>query len=77
MLALGIYTVALVATGLTGAYLFGNSIKTDLLANIGSKASGLSIFIRNLYALILLFHLPYIFFAVKEFVLVLYDEIKS
>ena len=77
LLGLSIYTVAIVATGFTGVLLFGASTKSDLLLNMGEKAGGLSIFIRVIYCLILLFHLPYIFFALKEFILVMYEEIAS
>mmetsp|Transcript_32814 Transcript_32814/g.43257 ORF Transcript_32814/g.43257 Transcript_32814/m.43257 type:complete len:138 (+) Transcript_32814:829-1242(+) len=72
-----IYTVAMISTGITGVLLFGASVKTDLLLNIGEKAGGLSIFIRIIYCFILMFHLPYIFFALKEYVLVMYEEIAS
>ena len=77
MWSLVIYTVALISTGIISVLLFGKTIKTDLLANIGAKASGLSIFIRIIYCFILLFHLPYIFFALKEYVLVLYEELSA
>ena len=77
MWSLVIYTVALISTGIISVLLFGKTIKTDLLANIGAKASGLSIFIRIIYCFILLFHLPYIFFALKEYVLVLYEELST
>ena len=77
MISQFIYSGALITTGITGVLLFGSSIKSDLLANIGSRSSGLSIFVRNLYAVLLMFHLPYIFFALKEYVLVMYDEVTS
>ena len=65
----------MISTGVTGVLLFGATVKTDLLLNIGEKAGGLSIFIRIIYCFILVFHLPYIFFALKEYVLVMYQEI--
>ena len=77
LLALSISTIAYVVTGLTGALLFGSTITPDLLTNIGSKSTGLSIFVRTIYVLLLLFHLPYIFFTVKEYTLVMYDELMS
>lgn len=77
MLSLAIYTTALISTGVIALLIFGSTIKTDLLSNVGAKASGLSIFIRIIYCLILLFHLPYIFFALKEYVLVLYEELSD
>ena len=72
-----IYTTAMIVTGITGVLLFGAEVKSDLLLNIGEKAGGLSIFIRIIYCIILVFHLPYIFFALKEYVLVMYEEISS
>jgi len=75
MWSLIIYTTAMISTGIIAVLLFGKTVKTDLLENIGARSSGLSIFIRIIYCLILLFHLPYIFFALKEYVLVLYEEL--
>jgi len=76
-MSLIIYTVVLAATGIAGVFLFGSTIKSDLLNNLGTRTSGLSIFIRVIYFLVLLFHLPYVFFALKEYVLVMYEEIES
>ena len=77
LLSLSIYTTVLVVTGLTGALLFGSTITPDLLTNLGSESTRLSIFVRTIYVLLLLFHLPYIFFTVKEYALVMYDELMS
>ena len=70
-----IYTVALISTGIVSVLLFGKELKPDLLDNVATRKSGVSIFLRCVYCLILLFHLPYIFFTVKEYTLVMYDEI--
>ena len=72
-----IYTVALLSTGTISVFLFGKDIKPDLLDNLADRPSGVSVFLRTVYCFILLFHLPYIFFTVKEYVLVMYDEILS
>ena len=36
-----------------------------------------SIFIRLSYSFLMLLHIPYFFFSVKEYVLVLYDEVMN
>ena len=69
-----IYTTALVSVGIIAVLLFGKDIKPDVLENLATRNSGVSIFLRAVFMFILLFHLPYYFFAVKEYALVLYDE---
>ena len=69
-----IYTIALISTGIVCVLLFGRDLKPDLLDNVATRKSGLSIVLRIIYCLVLLFHLPYIFFTVKEYTLVMYDE---
>ena len=72
-----IYSICLIATGVAACFLFGKNLKSDVLENIGGHRGGLSVFIRVIYVFILLFHLPYVFFALKEYVLVMYDEVLS
>lgn len=60
-----------------GLLLFGSAIKADLLQNIATKDGAISIFLRSTYCMVLLFHIPYFFFAVKEYALVIYDEIAN
>ena len=54
--------------------LFGSEISNDLLTNISSRQGTVSVLIRSSYCFLLLFHLPYFFFSVKEYVLVMIDE---
>ena len=72
-----IYTTALVSTGIICVLHYGSNLKPDLLINVATKANGVSVFLRTVYCFILLFHLPYIFFAIKEYTLVMYDELVS
>ena len=76
-IALTIYSVALILTGIVAVFLFGKALKPDLLDNLATKSSGVSVFLRTVYCFILLFHLPYIFFTLKEYTLVMYDEIMN
>jgi len=75
--ALIIYSMAVIVTGLVGAMMYGSSIDADLLINLGSSKSGLSIFLRVLYSIILFCHLPFFFFVMKEYVLVIYEELAG
>ena len=74
LLSLLMYTFALISTGVISVLLFGKSLKADLLDNVAVRTGVVSIFIRTVYCFILVFHLPYIFFSVKEYSLVMYDE---
>ena len=75
--SISIYTTALVSVGIIAVLLFGKDVKPDILDNLASRKSGVSIFLRALYMFILLFHLPYYFFAVKEYALVIFDELMN
>ena len=55
--------------------MFGELIESDLLINISHRPGSVSIFLRIAYSLILLLHLPYYFFTVKEYILVMVDEV--
>ena len=57
--------------------MFGSDLKSDFLVNMASRDGSISIFIRASYIVILNVHIPYFFFTVKEYILVLIDEIKS
>ena len=72
-----IYTIAIITTGIISVLLFGKSLRPDLLDNLASRKSGVSIFLRTVYCIILVFHLPYIFFTLKEYALVTYDELAN
>ena len=57
--------------------MFGELIESDLLINISQRPGSVSIFLRISYSLILLLHLPYYFFTVKEYILVMIDEVLN
>ncbi len=76
-LTLAIYCGALVLTGISASLIFGKELKADLLINIATQPGALSIIIRGIYTGILLLHLPYIFFSLKEYTLVMYEEMSS
>ena len=69
--------VAFVVTGVAGLLIFGRSTSPDILENIATRPGQISLAIRVLYILVLLFHIPYILFATKENVLVVYDELAN
>merc|ERR1712060_31247 len=77
IIAIVIYTTALLCAGFAGMYMFGDQLRPDLLANISTRDGFLSVLIRIVYCVVLLFHLPYIFFTVKEYALVIFDEVQN
>lgn len=64
--ATAIYTIAYLTLGIIGAVMFGESVQADLLINLGLKDGSLSKIILGSYSVILVFHIPYIFFMAKE-----------
>ena len=72
-----IYTMAYLATAAAGVLLFGTKIQPDILINIAKITGKVSIFIRLSYSFLMLLHIPYFFFSIKEYVLVLFDEVMN
>ena len=72
-----IYTTALVSTAIIAVLLFGNKLEPDLLENLVMRSGKVSVFMRIAYSFILLLHLQYYFFAIKEYCLVTYDELVN
>ena len=77
MIDMGIVTTCYIAVGTISLLLFGSEIKPDVLLNVSSRPGRASIFIRLAYTFLLTCHLPYFFFSVKEYVLVIIDELKN
>ena len=72
-----ICTFAYIAVGTFGTLMFGDDLKSDFLINMAKRDGAVSIFIRVSYIIILNVHIPYFFFTVKEYILVLIDEINN
>ena len=68
------YAVAFVLVAIIGVLLFGEEISPDLISNISMRAGKVSVMLRIAYCLILLLHIPYYFFTIKEYTLVIFDE---
>ena len=72
-----IYTMAFIATGISAVLLFGSDVKADFLQNLGTRSGNISIFIRVTYCFCLLFHIPYFSLTIKEYILVIFDEVVN
>lgn len=77
LISVGILNTAYLATAVCGVLLFGSATSPDLLENIATKTGSISLVIRLTYIVVLLFHIPYVFFATKEYTLVMYDEVLN
>ena len=77
IISTSIYTAAFIIVGICGCLMFGDKVLSGFLINIGSRDGTISIFIRATYCVVLLFHIPYFFCTIKEYALVVYDEIAS
>jgi len=58
-------------------FLFGSSVDHSFLKSLAELEGPISAICRVSFVLILLSHIPYFFFAMKEFLLVIYDEAKN
>ena len=74
---MSIVTICYISVGTIAVLMFGSEITSDLLVNVSNRPGRVSIFIRIAYTFLLLCHLPYYFFSVKEYVLVMIDEISN
>ena len=70
--------IAYIPVSFVGIYLFGDTIDKDLFNNIGSaQANLLSYLMRLAFLIVIAAHIPFIFFASKENVLVIIDELNN
>ena len=74
-IATSIYVLSFSICAVVGVLLFGRSVHTDILSSIAQRSGKVSVFMRISYSCMLLMQIPYYFFASKEYVLVLFDEI--
>lgn len=56
-------------------YLFGSKIETSFLKNLGNEITWENASIRIAFIIMLICHIPYIFFACRESLLVIVDEL--
>jgi hypothetical protein len=66
-----------ITLSILGIYMFGSSISPDLMDSIGDKEDNWSSIVLSVAFLILIVcHIPFVFFYGKETFLMLIDEIK-
>ena len=75
-LAIIISMAIYISLSILGIYTFGSTIKHDLLDNVGENGySWEAIIISVTFLFVILFHIPFIFFAGKEAFLIVIDEL--
>jgi len=68
-------TILYIAMGMMGSFLFGYKVQVDVFQNINESGHVfLDIILESTFIVILAMHVPYIFYAVKETLLVMWDE---
>ena len=77
IISASIYSITYFALAVCGVLMVGSDIDSDFLINLSERPGAVSVFCRASYIFVLMFHVPYFFFAVKEYLLVIYDEIES
>jgi hypothetical protein len=65
------------SVSLVGAYLFGNSLQTNVLSNISGVPSWISIVLCILIITVITCQIPYAFFVSKESALIIIMEARS
>jgi len=71
-MAMGIY----IALSVLSIYTFGSSLQADVLDNVNEEIDHEweSILLRIAFVIVILCHIPYIFFSAKEAMLIIIDE---
>mmetsp|Transcript_9069 Transcript_9069/g.12335 ORF Transcript_9069/g.12335 Transcript_9069/m.12335 type:complete len:96 (+) Transcript_9069:850-1137(+) len=69
-----LYTIVFTIVGVYGVYMFGSSTQDDFLNNLAELDGSTIIFCRISFCLILMCHISYNFFPIKEQLLIMYDE---
>ena len=72
-----IYSFIFIATGTMGLLMFQSDIDTDILVSLATRRGVVPLVIRSSFCILLMIHIPYYFFTMKEYTLVLYDEIAN
>lgn len=62
--------------GILTLYVFGTDVHTSFMDNIALQVSLSSYIIRFTFIVVLICHIPYVFFSGKESVLICIDEIR-
>jgi hypothetical protein len=74
--ALGMAMTIYIALSILSIFTFGSALKPDVIANVGEEVDHdwESITLRVAFAIVILCHIPYVFFSSKESFLILIDE---
>lgn len=68
-------TCVYIVIGILGVYMFGSKIGQSILQNVGlEKSHSESYFLLFIYAIVLLCHIPFLFYVGKEAMLLIIDE---
>ncbi len=75
-MALGYSMVIYIALSVLTIYTFGSILKPDIIDNVGDEINHdwESALLRIAFAIVIVCHIPYVFFAGKESFLILIDE---
>lgn len=66
--------VVYICLGLLCLSMFGLEIQSNVLLNMATRPGIASTFMRLIFSVVLVAHIPYVFFPTKEALLVLIDE---
>lgn len=75
-LALGLAMAIYIALSILSIYTFGSLLKPDVINNVGEEINHEweSVTLRVAFAIVIICHIPYVFFSGKESFLILVDE---
>jgi amino acid permease len=73
--SLGFVCVIYIIMSIVAVLKYGHELEGDVLANIGMTAGTLPVIIDVVFLIIMIMHVPLIFFIGKEAILIIYDEL--
>ena len=76
ILALIFSMIIYISLSILSLYTFGSSLKPDVIGNIGEEVNHEweSITLRVAFAIVIICHIPFVFFGSKETLLIMIDE---
>lgn len=74
--AISIVVVVYALLGIIGLSIFGSSISSNILTDLAmTNQTGISYTLRILFLLVVVFHMPFLYYCGKESFLIIFDEL--
>ena len=77
MISLLLTFVIYICLGVLAIFIFGNELEKSVITNVNQEVDIFSYIIRVAFMIVLACHIPYLFFVLKESMLIVVDEARN